>query len=133
MKQITLDALRHDLIKDKKKYESIERFNKFKYEIEYIPVLTERDSDGKLLSVTNPQNGILFKVENNKDDEYITDQEEYKELVKMQNIKELMMWAESIKVKEPSFKEAYIEAREGYVKSLNNTCEYMQKVCKNKY
>lgn len=64
MKQETIDMLRHNLNKDKKKYESFERFKDFDYSIEMLPVLVERDKSGRLRQITNYDNNLLFKVEN---------------------------------------------------------------------
>lgn len=62
MKQETLNAIRNDLNKEKKKMES--RPTNFIYEIEYIPVLTERDSKGKLQQITNCNTRLIFENEN---------------------------------------------------------------------
>lgn len=64
MYQETIEALRHDLNEDKKKYEGFERYKCFDYSIEMLPVLVERERNGRLRQVTNWDMKLLFEIEN---------------------------------------------------------------------
>lgn len=65
MKQETIDVLINNLNRDKKKYEDAERLNtRYNYSIEMLPVLVERDKNGRLCQVTSYENRLLFEMEN---------------------------------------------------------------------
>lgn len=66
MKQETIDTLYRNLIEDKKRYEKFKRYEDFVYKIEFVPVLTERNKNGKLNTLTAADERILFAVENKK-------------------------------------------------------------------
>lgn len=67
MKQDTLDILRKDLTKNIKDNKRIQRNIKafgYTYEIEYIPILVERRSDGNCGEITYPQSRLIYECEN---------------------------------------------------------------------
>lgn len=64
MFQETIDILRKDLNNHKKLEESFEKNKDFVYEIEFVPVLTKRDKQGKLEELTNSSYQLLLGSEN---------------------------------------------------------------------
>lgn len=64
MKAETMKALILDLEKDKNKYNNYKRYDSFNYQLSILPVLIERNEEGKLNQVTNCDNKILYAVEN---------------------------------------------------------------------
>lgn len=64
MKQQTIEAVRKDLYIEKRKLENRPVNKDFTYEIEYIPILTERNKQGKLQQITNCNSRMIFENEN---------------------------------------------------------------------
>lgn len=70
MKQETIDLLRNDLLNTLKSSliakKHIERYG-HTFEIETIPVLVERNKEGKCEEITFAQNSLIFMGENGDD------------------------------------------------------------------
>lgn len=64
MFQETIDILRKDLNNHKKREESFQKNKDFVYEIEFVPVLTKRNKQGKLEELTNSSYQLLLVSEN---------------------------------------------------------------------
>jgi len=64
VKQETLNIIRHDLNIEKKKQESRSINKDFVYEIEYIPVLMERDKKGNIQQIIKADTRLIFENEN---------------------------------------------------------------------